>query len=696
VGIPLTIDSRLRRFLTVLFPALLVPLQLLLFGPHTIYSGNVQEFSAPFWSLVVFLVPMILAVAGGLSLIGIVLPSRMFQHYVVALVALGIVLWAQGNLMVGDYGVLDGQDIDWSGHAWRNRYELALWIGVPLVSVVFARQVFSTAVFASRILVALQVVLLAYTAAQADPEARAKWEGAPEAIFELSSKQNVFHIVLDGFQSDAFHDIVKAERAEMDRQYSGFRFFSNHMGAFPTTIVSIPAMLTGATYRNQEPMRRFIAKEFKRATIFRAMRDQGYQVDAMSGLMYDKPSTTNYYRLPTPYVTYDSYVRFAGWQLADLALFRHSPHLLKPWMYNDQSWRLQTTFGQSIDTAGRRFMPVNGQAFLADFTSRMRVGHERPTYKYLHAGIPHWPVSVNADCEYIGARSLRRPNYTAQARCGIRRVGALLDKLRELGLYDSSLIVISSDHGVALPPQGFTGDRDVLGAPLAELAGSALALLIVKPPNSTGPVRISEAPSAITDIPATIVDTLGLKNPFPGTSALKLDERAPRPRQFAVYLWSSAEWRADFFPYMDVFTVDGHVINGGDWKTEEPIYAPKTTPEQRSRGFYRAERGGPGEIFRWSSPLAHLHKPADAKGVELKVRSAADRPQTLTVEMHGKVIDKRVLSDHDWHSLSYPLPPSPGASPGGEWVLLRVDPPWKVPRDRRTFGVMTRDLKWIN
>ena len=222
-------------------------------------------------------------------------------------------------------------------------------------SVVFARKVFSTAVFASQILIALQMVLLAYTAAQADPEARAKWEGAPEAIFELSSKQNVFHFVLDGFQSDAFHDIVKAERAEIDRQYSGFTFFKNHLGAFPTTIVSIPAMLTGSAYRNQEPMRRFIAKEFKRATIFRAMRDQGYQVDAMSGLMYDKPSTTNYYRLPTPYVTYDAYVRFAGWQLADLALFRHSPHVLKPWIYNDQSWRLQTSFGQSIDTAGRRY-----------------------------------------------------------------------------------------------------------------------------------------------------------------------------------------------------------------------------------------------------------------------------------------------------------------------------------------------------
>jgi hypothetical protein len=84
-----------------------------------------------------------------------VVPAKVFQHYVVALVALGIVLWAQGNVMVGDYGVLNGQDIDWSGHAWRNRDELALWITLPVGSLVFARELFSTAGFASRVLIAV-------------------------------------------------------------------------------------------------------------------------------------------------------------------------------------------------------------------------------------------------------------------------------------------------------------------------------------------------------------------------------------------------------------------------------------------------------------------------------------------------------------------------------------------------------------
>ena len=78
------------------------------------------------------------------------------------------------------------------------------------------------------------------------------------------------------------------------------------------------------------------------------------------------------------------------------------------------------------------------------------------------------------------------------------------------------------------------------------------------------------------------------------------------------------------------------------------------------------------------------------------MRSASDKPQTLTVEMRGKVIDTRVLSDNEWHALSYSIPPSKSTPAGGEWLVLRVDPPWKVRGDRRTFGVMTRDLKWIN
>ena len=108
----------------------------------------------------------------------------------------------------------------------------------------------------------------------------------------------------------------------------------------------------------------------------------------------------------------------------------------------------------------------------------------------------------------------------------------------------------------------------------------------------------------------------------------------------------------------------------------------------------RARRSRPD--FQVELTDGFLHQPPDARGVELKVRSASDKPQTLTVEMRGKMIDTQVLSDHEWHSLSYSIPPSKSTPAGGEWLVLRVNPPWKVRGDRRTLGVMTRDLKWIN
>jgi hypothetical protein len=687
------IESRLRRFLTALFPALLAPLQLLLFGPFTIYIGNQQEFSAPFRSLAIHLAPAILVVAGTLALLAALLPVRFFRFYVTGLVAVGVVLWIQGNLMVADYGPLNGEELDWSNNAWRSRYEVALWIAVPAICLIAAPKVYGTAVFASRVLIALQLVLLGYTATQSDPAVRAQWEGAPNAIFEVSSKQNVFHFVLDSFQSDVFHDIVDAERAEMDRRFAGFTFFANHAGAFPTTIVSIPAMLTGGAYRNQVPMWRYINGQFKQASVFGVMREHGYQVDAVSWIDYDKRSATNFYKLPTPYVDYDAYTRFAAWQLADLALFRHSPHLVKPSVYNEQSWRLQTIFGQSANTRSRRYLPVNGEAFFDDFTRRLRVAHERPTYKFVHVGVPHWPTALDAECEFTGVRDMTRELYLEQARCAVKRVGEFLDKLRELGLYDSSMIVVSSDHGMGIPPSGFIGDRHLFDGPLSQVAGGAVSLLVVKPPHASGPLRISGAPTAITDIPATIADAMGLKNPFSGTPALKVDERAPRARSYALYPWHGTGWHAQYFRHMDVFSIDGWVLDGNNWKLGEPVYSPKIDPQERTRGFHRLERGEDAAAFRWSRPVAFLHAPPDARGMELTVRSGAPMPQTVTVEIAGQVIDRVTLGDHEWRTLRYPIsPPAPNAK--GTWIVLKVDPEWRPLDDTRIVGVMTRNLRW--
>ena len=134
--------------------------QLCLFGPRTIYVGNVAEFSAPFWTLVRPLVVAGGAIVLALAAVGLLMTAKSSRYYIALLFGVGLALWIQGNLLVADYGVLDGREIDWTIESWRNPYEMALWILVPLLSIAAARHVAPIAPFASAALLTLQTVVL--------------------------------------------------------------------------------------------------------------------------------------------------------------------------------------------------------------------------------------------------------------------------------------------------------------------------------------------------------------------------------------------------------------------------------------------------------------------------------------------------------------------------------------------------------
>ncbi|RPI49233.1 MAG: hypothetical protein EHM55_24145, partial [Acidobacteria bacterium] len=264
--------SRLRRVQDVLAPVLLVVLPLCLFGPYAIYSGNEAEFTAPFW-----LIARTLLLAGlGITLVlmaaGLVLPRRIFPPYVALLFGLGLVIWIQGNFLLPDYAAFTGAEIDWTTESWRNPYEITMWLAVPSLCVVAAKYIAPMAPFASGVLVALQAAWLVTSSLGASDAARPEWEGPSERMFELSRSRNAIHIVLDGFQSEMFHEILEEDRQTLDRSWSGATFFADHLGAFPSTIVSIPAMLTGTVYRNERNLQRYIRDHFEQGSLFKSLR----------------------------------------------------------------------------------------------------------------------------------------------------------------------------------------------------------------------------------------------------------------------------------------------------------------------------------------------------------------------------------------------------------------------------------------
>ena len=388
-------DERWRRLRTVLFPALLGPSQLLLFGPWTVHETNRTEFLVGFWELAPGWVWLLGPVVGVLAGLSIVMPARWFPRYVAALCAVGVLLWAQGNLLLADYGLLDGGGLDLASHAWRTPFEAGLWVCVLLLAVIFADRVARVAPVACVALVTLQATVLvvpvgrmATADAPSTPGAETAWRLPPPEIYELSTTRNLIHIVLDKFPSRMFVDILDADRLAFDRDWPGFTFFANHLGTHPTTIFSMPAMLSGVAFRNEMPFRKFVARH---PSVFHVLGQQGYRLRSLTSYGDDHPSptfpgadATIRYDIPTPYGSYRDYVDVAAAQLLDLSLFRHAPHAVKPHIYHDRQWLFQQRIETRRGPEARAARAFGDAAFLREFGNRVTQGDDAPVYTLLH------------------------------------------------------------------------------------------------------------------------------------------------------------------------------------------------------------------------------------------------------------------------------------------------------------------------
>ena len=151
-----------------------------------------------------------MAVSGGWAvLLGVgcvicLLSVRLTRLYATLLLAFGILLWAQGNLWIGDYGILGGRTIDWDRLAGRVPYELSVWAVVFLLAALLSRSVSRFAPFTVQLFLVLQAGALAITWGGPAAERRTGWAEPPPELFQFSSERNVVHIVLDEFQSDVF------------------------------------------------------------------------------------------------------------------------------------------------------------------------------------------------------------------------------------------------------------------------------------------------------------------------------------------------------------------------------------------------------------------------------------------------------------------------------------------------------------
>ncbi len=574
-------SHRSKNFTAIMMMAIIL-LNIFIFSPFSLYTTNLEQFTTSLTGVMkLCLIPVLILF---LIFIPVINLSVRNTHRVSALLAMfSLLIWFQGNVLLWDYGILDGRIINWNDYVFRGWIDGWIWI-VALGLVYSFYQKFGEIVIKSAVFILiLQLLTLCYTSYEnwdlINKESIKTSTDDPTELFKFSRNGNILHIVADGFQSDVFNELVHQERLKDKYQdaFQGFTYYRETLGAFPYTKFAIPAFLAGEMYSNKLPKNIYVDKVLQGHTILSTANKEGYEIDIASGGSY---LINRYSNLPYMNMYNLDNIKSASAEfrdtavIIDLALFRVSPHFLKKYVYNNQDW-LVSKLAKSENIF--QFSYFSHTIFLNMFSQTMSIEREEPVYKYIHIMNTHNPMVVDNQCRYAGqATKMNRTTLTTQSRCTLDTLSMLFQKMKDLGVFDSTLIIVHGDHGGWAPnyrqgpPVTFS-----TGAKARDwLTSLASPLLAIKKPNDNADFRLSDIQASLLDIPATISDIMNWDTYFKSQSLEKINPGDNRKRFFRYYDYQKNAHQQDYTGPIHEFSIEGSHYEV-EWKPENIFYPPE-------------------------------------------------------------------------------------------------------------------------
>lgn len=574
--------------------AAVLPLAVLIHPACSVYFANQAEFAgSPLDVLGPFVGAFVVATALVWVVLGRLGPSRQDSARWWLLVA-AVLAAVQSSFLVQDLGLLTGARLS------IGRPRAALWdVGVltvlfTLLLAVRARlsEQLSFATGAILAWLAGSSLLLAASSARVEA-ATVSYEERFAALTTASTATNVFHVMLDSFQADTFAAMAEADPA-LARRLEGFTFFEDQAAYGQWTALNLSPMWAGQGFF-ERPLAgvpvEVRLKELVGASYPRSLAERGVHValvtpdrrfctdGAASCLTVLDNVAWRLRTRPTGRFLPSADTLFVG----DLALYRLAPAPLKPLVYGDGRWALSRlaemgrgSLEEHLEMNVLERQIPSSVIFFREYTRALRPQTDAPAYHFIHVFPPHQPFVLDDACvarslsipeRRVQMRNRTRAAYEAQARCAWRLMGEFLDRLRELGLYHRSAVILESDHGLGVLPGDAAESREpLLGMRRDRMRAFANPLLLVKPPLAAGPLRRSRAPTSHFDSPATVLRWFGMDHPLarrPGFFEIEEGRRRPRP----FVLSDAIQDRPHRGPAFHLLRIDGPVREAGSWRS---------------------------------------------------------------------------------------------------------------------------------
>ncbi len=295
----------------------------------------------------------------------------------------------------------------------------------------------------------------------------------------FSTNRNVIVISIDSAPADLTAEIIEEDK-NLKSQFPGFIEFKNNIGMHDCTTRGTPAFVTGNYLEKETSLQENEASFWGDNSVVKSYLDAGYNMFVRMGagksytnrrtFVYSTPSHDESkwhllrYTKDTPYIT-----------LLDVLCFRIVPYRRKLCVINKAIWR-----GEAIKGNGLNMVYREWQVYPILKSAEILKEPKGKCFCLLHTEGVHVPIIKGRHGEDFVGDSNSREAIKAALHYILDQFADLMRTFRERGIYDNSMIVFSTDHGIVRTPKS--------------------ALLWVKPFNDRGEFYSSGIPTSHSKI----------------------------------------------------------------------------------------------------------------------------------------------------------------------------------------------------
>ncbi len=487
------------------------------------FAAPAEIVSASAGSLVARLVDVLPVIVGMFLLVWILLAAvaclfkkRAFAVVVAVVFSVALSCYTQALFMNVGLPQADGGVVNWDDYTTITVLSAAAWIALITVSVVAviryprkAQMGFCLVALALVVVQGAGVASLFVGESGASNVAGRTMMVSEKGLLDVSAKTNVVEFVLDNYDTALLEQAV-SEEPEMFDGFEGFTWFKDSAGSMIPTRYGNVFLLTGVLPREDEPFSAFLANRYARSPYLGDIRKAGYDVGVYSDTLGEQylsadEAIQHLYRYTSNIAPLDRDamdVPATAVSLLRCALYRDLPWLAKPlvWFYTDEVNR--SMFGSGRAASDKTpYLMDDGSLLSRLRTEGLSTNDQDASYRYIHVIGAHDPFSLDRNGEEVGVGN---SNPLDQAIGSMKIVETYINELKQLGVYDQTTVIVTTDHGSWWCQEGEIDQPKspiVLFKPAASVAGGR-----------DKPLAVSESPVSAGDILATVEEVIGAPN----------------------------------------------------------------------------------------------------------------------------------------------------------------------------------------